>query len=177
MVDTAQMEIRRFIQGKPIGGIAIAAVLILVAGVILAKQFWPDKKADLSQAFFTDDDGASWYADSGYLLPPIDHNGKPAVFAQVFSYANGTKQFCAYMTRYSASAKKRLDAAIADAKNRGASPDTASLFHDRTFMQSAIEVKKPGAANQWINQTDPRSIDVISIHAPDGSAVDQVFVY
>jgi hypothetical protein len=171
------MEIRKLIQGKPIAGMGLGAVLLLVAGVILAKQLWPQKKADLSQSYFTDDDGASWYADSGHLVPPFDHNGKTAVFAQVFSYANGTKQFCAYMTRYSASAKRTLDAAIADARSRGLSPDTVSLFQDRSFMQSAIEVKKPGAGNQWINQSDPGAIDVISVHAPDGSVVDQVFVY
>lgn len=171
------MEIRKLIQGKPIAGLGLGAILILMAVVVLATQFWPQKKANLSQAFFTDDDGVTWYADSGYLVPPFDHNGKTAVFAQVFSYANGSKQFCAYMTRYSPDAKKKLDAAIADAKSRGQSPDTVSLYQDRSFMQSAIEVKKPGAGNQWINQTDPRAIDVISVHAPDGSAVDQVFVY
>jgi hypothetical protein len=145
--------------------------------VIMARQFWPQKKADLSQSYFTDDDGASWYVDSEYLVPPVDHNGKTAVFAQVYSYAKGDKQFCAYMTRYSDSAKKKLEAAIADAKSRGQSPNSVSLFQDRGFMQSAIEVKKPGAGNQWINQSDPRAIDVISVHAPDGSAVDQVYVY
>lgn len=171
------MEFRKFIHGKPIAGIGVAVVLIFLASVILARQFWPERKADLSQAFLTDDDGASWYTDSEFLVPPIDHDGKTAVFAQVYSYANGSKQFCAYMTRYSAEAKKQLDAAFAQAKANGQPASSVALLQDRHFLQNALEVKKPGANNKWLSQNDPAAIDVMSVHAPDGSAVDQVYVY
>jgi hypothetical protein len=171
------MDVRKAIQGKPIAGVGVGVLLLLLAGVIVARQLWPEKKANLSQAYFTDDDGATWYADSEYLVPPIDHNGKTAVFAQIYSYANGSKTFCAFMTRYTPDAKKQLEDAINAAVKNGQPPASVPLYQDRRFLQNAIEVKKPGASNKWISKSDPAAIDVMSIHAPDGSAVDQVFVY
>jgi hypothetical protein len=171
------MDIRKAIQGKPIAGVAVGVVLLALASIIVARQFWPEKKADLSQTYFTDDDGATWFTDSEYLVPPVDHGGKPAVFAQIYSYANGSKTFCAYMTRYTPEAKKQLEGAISAAVKNGKPPASVELFQDRRFLETAIEVKKPGADNKWIPRSDPAAINVMSIQSPDGSAVDQVFVY
>ena len=172
------MEIRRTIQGKPLAGVGIAAFMLLIAGVILAHQFWPQKKANLTLAYLTDDDGKTWYADSAYSVPPIDHNGKTAVFAEVYTYDGGNKQFCAYLEKYNPEAKKRLEASIAEAVKNGQPASSAALFQDHWFMQSAIVVKLPGAADdKWLSETDPAASSIMSIHSPDGSAADQVFVY
>ncbi len=172
------MEIRKSLQGKPIAGVGVAVVLVLVAGLILAREYWPEKKANLAQAYLTDDDGKTWYVDSAYLVPPLDHNGKTAVFAEVYSYDGGSKRFCAYLQEYTPDAKKRLEASIAEAVKNGQPPGSARLFQDPSFMRSAVLVKPPGAADgQWIPQADPAASDVMAIHSPDGSAVDQVFVY
>jgi hypothetical protein len=129
-------------------------------------------------AYLTDDDGKTWYADSAYSVPPIDHNGKTAVFAEVYTYDDGSKQFCAYLEKYSPDSKKRLEASIAEAVRNGRPPGSASLFQDHWFMESAVMVKSPGASeDKWVSQSDPAAVDVMSIHSPDGSVVDQVLVY
>jgi hypothetical protein len=171
------MEIRRAIQGKPIMGVGIAVFLLLIAGLIIAREYWPEKKANVSLAYLTDDDGKTWYADSAYSVPPLDHKGKTAVFAEVFSYDGGSKQFCVYLEQYTPEAKKRLEASIAEAVKNGQPPGSAKLFQDHWFMRQGILVKPPGPNHQWIPQTDPAASDIMSIHSPDGSAVDQVFVY
>jgi len=38
-------------------------------------------------------------------------------------------------------------------------------------------VKLPGPGNSWIPINDPESVQVCSVHSPDGSAIDQLFVY
>lgn len=170
------MGLRNAIQGKPIAGIAIAVVLLLVSGLILARTYWPQKRAKLSQTFYTDDDGATWFADSAYLVPPFDHNGKTAVFAEVFSYDNGSKKLCAYETEYTPRAKKRLEDALAEAQKNDQPPASVSLFHDRTFMTEGMQVKRPGST-KWVSMADPQANSLCSVQSPDGSVVDQCFVY
>jgi len=172
------MEIRSSLQGKPVAGVATAGLMLLIAGAILVHQYWPQKKANLTLAYLTDDDGKTWYSDSAYSAPPIDHNGKTAVFAEIYTYAGGSKQFCAYLEKYTPEAKKRLEASIAEAMKNGQSPGSAKLFQDHWFMQNAVLVKPPGAADdKWISQNEPAALAVMAIHSPDGSPVDQVFVY
>jgi hypothetical protein len=172
------MEIRKVLHGKPVAGIGAALFMIVVAGLILLRQYWPEKKANLTQAYLTDDDGKTWYTDSAYSVPPTDHNGKTAVFAEVYTYDGGSKQFCGYVEKYTPEAKKRLEASIAEAVKSGLAPGAAKLFQDHWFMQSAVLVKPPGAPDsKWISQNDPTASDVMAIHSPDGSAVDQAFVY
>jgi hypothetical protein len=152
--------------------------MLLIAGAIIARQYWPEKKANLSQAYFTDDDGKTWFSDSATLVPPIDHDGKTAIFAEIYSYDGGSKQFCAYLEKYTPDAKRRLEASIAEAVKNGQPPGSAALFQDRWFMQSAIMVKAPGAGDdKWLSEVDPTAASVMSIHSPDGTPVDQLFVY
>jgi hypothetical protein len=170
------MDIRKAIQGKPVVGIAITVVLLAISGMILARQYWPEKRANLSETYFTDDDGNTWFADSAYLVPPFDHNGRTAVFAQVFSYDNGSKKYCAYESKFTDKAKERLEAALAEAQKNNQPPSSVSLYRDRTFMSQEILVKQPGS-EKWIPMADPQANSVCSVHSPDGSAVDQCFVY
>jgi hypothetical protein len=171
------MGFREKFKAQPLIGAAIAAFLLLMAAGILARSYWPEKKAKLSEAFYTDDDGKTWFEDSAYQVPPFPHNGKLAVVAQIYSYANGSRQLCAYLTQFKPEAKQKLEAALADARQKGLPPGSVALYQDRSFMQHALLVKKPGAANQWMSYDDPKAIDVMTVRSPDGSAVDQVFVY
>jgi len=158
-------------------GVALGVGLILVAAIALAVQHMPEKRADLNQAFYTIDDGATWFEDSAYRIAPFDHEGKQAVIAQVYSYAGGGKQFCAYVAKYSPQGKEKLEAAIAKARKNNEPPASAMPFRDRDFMQSAMLVKSRGTDKPWIPIGDPRARDVMAVHSPDGSEVDQVLVY
>jgi len=169
--------IRQRIGEKKGAGVALGVGLILVAAIALAVQHMPEKKADLNQAFFTTDDGETWFADSAYRVAPFEHAGKEAVIAQVYSYAGGNKQFCAYLAKYTPEAKQKLEPAIAKAKANNEPPSSAALFRDHNFMKSAMLVKARGTTQPWVPMTDPKAQEIMSIRSPDGSEVDQVFVY
>lgn len=169
--------IRQKIGEKRGVGVALGVGLILVAAVVLAVQHMPEKRADLNQAFYTTDDGQTWFEDSAYRIAPFDHEGKQAVIAQVYSYAGGGERFCAYVAKYTPAGKERLEAAIAKARANNEPPGNAAPFRDREFMQSAMLVKARGADKPWIPIGDPAARDVMTVKSPDGSEVDQVLVY
>jgi hypothetical protein len=171
------MGIRRVIQGKPLAGVGMAVLLLFLAGAILARQFWPEKRAKLSQAYYSDDDGQTWFQDSVYRVAPFDHNGRNAVIAEIYNYDDGSKEFCAYLAKFTPEAKSRLESALADAEKSGRPPSSVALYRDPNFIGPGMLVKKPGSGSNWVSISDPRANDVRSVHSPDGSAVDQVFVY
>lgn len=136
--------------------VAIGCGLILVAAVSLAFQFWPQKKPNIAMTYYSDDDGQTWFEDSTYKVAPFDHNGKTAVIAEVYTYDNGDKSFCAYLAKYNPDAKKRLEAAFADAQSKGQPPNTVGLLHERWFIESGMMVKRPRPNNDWLPYADPR---------------------
>lgn len=158
-------------------GVALGAALILVAAIALAVQHMPEKRADLTQALYTVDDGETWFEDDAFKLAPFPHEGKTAVIAHVYSYAGGSKKFCAYVAKYTPEAQKKLEAAIAKAKAANEPPSNAAPFRDRQFMQSAVLVKARGADKPWVPISDDKAREIMTIQSPDGSEVDQVLVY
>lgn len=157
--------------------IAAGGALVVIAIGILVYTHWPQRQADLNQVFYSDDDGQTWFADSTFKVAPFDHNGKPADIAEIYTYDDGKKQFCAYLARYTPDAKAQLEKALADAKAHGQPLGSVGLYHDRGFTQRGMEAKKPGAGHPWVSYSDPHVNDVFSVQSPDGSAVDQLFVY
>ncbi|HWB54846.1 MAG TPA: hypothetical protein VG722_11660 [Tepidisphaeraceae bacterium] len=157
--------------------LVLAAVFFVLAGAVVAYQNWPAKRANLAMSFFTDDEGQTWFSAASTNLAPFDHDGKTAVMAEIFTYDSGNKKICGYLQKYTPEAKRRLEAAFADAKSHGQPLENVALFHDHGFMDSAFLVKKPGLNNPWVPYSDPRANQVLSVQSPDGSAVDQCFVY
>jgi hypothetical protein len=172
--DFMTMGIREKLSTNKHLGTAAGVGLFVLAALIVAGTFWPVKQADLNRAYYSDDDGKTWFADSAYRVAPFDHNGKTAVVAHVYSYADGAKEFCAYLAQFTPEAKAKLEAAIAEAQKQGKPPGSVSLYADQTFMKSGVVVKKPGDTT-WLAYTDPMANAVFTIKAPDGSVVDQRF--
>lgn len=123
------MGIREKLNDSPGLGIAIAAVAILaVAFELYHYMSGPSvPKADPAAAqaalpaYFSTDDGASFFADSGSNVAPYDHYGKPAVKAYVY-LING-KQVVKYLEQTSGGAlqvKKPGGAWIPDSDPRAA---------------------------------------------------------
>ena len=155
----------------------MAAAMLFVAAIAIAIQFWPQKKPNLARQYYTVDDGQTWFSDQVSHVAPFDHDGKTAVIAEIYSYDDGSKTFCAYLAKYTDDAKKQLEAQIADAQAKGQPVDAVPLLHDALFMRSNMFVKLPGPKNSWMAYTDPRAAEVFSIHTPDGTAPDEAFVY
>jgi hypothetical protein len=110
-----------------------------------------------NRAFYTVDDGATWFAEDVTKVPPFDHDGKQAVRAKV--YRCDGKTFVNHMERYTAESQKRLQQAYARAANEGdVMPPEAS----------GVEVKAPGG-DQWVLATDPRAVKIIAPKCASGN--------
>jgi len=144
------MGVREAINNKKSIGIGFSILLLLIAGSILAYTQWPEHRPKGGMAFYTDDDGQTYYVDSAYLVPPCDHDGKTAVRAMVYSYDGGHRQFCAFLERYTTDAKKRIDDAVAEAAREGKPPSSIALFGDPGIARSGLEIKLPGAGHSWV---------------------------
>ncbi|MGD0139460.1 MAG: hypothetical protein ABSD28_11330 [Tepidisphaeraceae bacterium] len=167
------MSIREAINQKKSVGVGVAILILVLAVLILVYSQMPAHRIKGDKAYFTDDDGQTWFLDSTYLTPPFDHNGKPAVSAALYSYDHGNKKFCPFLMRYTDSAKKRLDDAIAEAAKQGKPPSSVSLFGDLELNKTGVEVKIPGPGHAWVLRDTTEGADTINqglaTHADDTS--------
>jgi hypothetical protein len=129
--DSEDSGIRGILRKYPaviLGGIA---VLVLVA-------LWYSMGSMAKQgqgAFFTVDDGATFFADDFREAPPFMSGGKEAVQAVVISCDQGKTKKVGWLVRYVGDNKKRADAIIKSG-NIGMMPDA--------------EVKAPGTG-EWVS--------------------------
>lgn len=165
------MGIREAINKHPKTGISILAALILGGVVFAAVNLKSSMPERATKAFYTADDGKTWFVDSIDRIPPFDQGGKTAVRAEVFVCSNDGKQFVGYMERYSADFKKRLDeSAAAVAAGRPASLTRNSA----EVAMRGTEVKRPGDPN-WVSGTDLIGKNKVTrVSCPSGGMIDSV---
>src|SRR5689334_21127700 len=105
------MGIYATMQEYPRGSIAVlgAAVAGLVVWVLVSARSAPPTNVEVSTgAWFSSDDGKTWFKDDQYKVPPFDHQGRPACRAYVFTCDNGKTAFVAYLERFTPEAQRRL---------------------------------------------------------------------
>lgn len=163
------MGLQQIINQKPW---LIRALVGFVAAVAIATAIWQvfggRHRAENSyhRAFYSDDDGKTWFLDDVVKITPFDHNGRQAVRAAVFRCPN-TGPFVAYLQKYSDQAKAKLDAALATGPSSGG----AGMLE----LMAPMDVKRPGDSN-WIsgsggtNAISSEYRKVTNPTCPDGSA-------
>lgn len=140
--------------------VAVAASVIVITGLI----WWSWRSAPVAgsiegKAWFTIDDGKTWFAEDARKIPPFDHQGKPAVLC--FVYKSKTQQpWASHLLRYTPQGKKSIEERRAKGIRGFAMPGAA-----------ISEVKKPGAG-AWISSNDPVAVEIQTPRAPDGSTDD-----
>src|ERR1700683_3680664 len=87
----------------------LALSMIALAVALLAFELRPPRQFSQKEAYFSDDDGSSWYLDDINNIPPYTHNGKDGVRAVIYSYDGGSKEFCGYLMRFCPAVKKEID--------------------------------------------------------------------
>ena len=121
--------------------------------------------SDGRKVYFTDDDGATTFADDALKVPPFDHNGKQAVRAHVFKA--GGKQFVGHLERYTPEAKKKVEELYT---NKRAMNDPTAM---EPIMRLGFEVKAPGAKD-WVKFSDPKARDITQAKPPGGGNADDL---
>ena len=142
----------------------VLGIVILLAAAIMLYLFFPRGQAGIAdpskaRAYYSVDDGATYFADAEEKLAPFDHDGKEAVRAYV--YQCDGKPFVAYLERYN---KDGLAAEAAKTASPGGRPDARQMSF---LMAKGRDVKRPGDA-KWINKGAKEAADVIRPRCPSG---------
>jgi hypothetical protein len=159
------MSLREKITQNPRYGTAAAGALILIGIMIIIMQTRGGAPPDSpTQAFFTVDDGKTWFADSVSNIPPFDKDGKQAVRAFVFRCADGTV-FVNHLERFKPQAKQALENVNAPAPDQTGHANLAAIQGAYT---GGREVKRPGDA-KWTDAGNFREAgQIMAVKCPGG---------
>jgi hypothetical protein len=140
------------------------AAAILAGAVIVATLAWggyslfvssPTTTSD-AQAFFTVDDGTTYFTDDAAKRPPFDHDGKPAVRAYVFTDTKaGDRRWVQYLQKFSDEEKKQME---------GKAGGSAFIFG---------LVKKPGAKD-WIPAASQAASEIMMPRSQNGAGMADI---
>ncbi len=142
---------------------ATAGIIILALVFIIYQINGGGTPGIATEAFYTIDDGKTWFADDVNKVPPFDKDGKQASRVYVYKCADG-KEFVSHLERYTAEGKKAMEASM---KADGGSP---ILMED--VMMNGLEVKEPGtdAVKGWVKQSDAaRAARIMELKCADGN--------
>lgn len=135
----------------------IGAIVIIL--IVIAVQVMPSRAKNLAaQAYFTTDDGRTWFADDSTKIAPFDHNGQQAVRCYVFKTADGTK--AVYLEKYSDKGKAALAQAAASSGGTTAAGGLDLLAHNEEL------VKRP-SDSQWTNIANPAAAQIMTVGPDD----------
>jgi hypothetical protein len=155
------MGIREKLNNNPKVAVSVG-IAALVLGVVFAAQALTHRGGGgpSEEAFFTTDDGKTWFAESASNLPPFQHEGKEAVRAYVYE-CNG-KQFVNHMERLTPERRKFMEALVA-AQRAGQQPPAAS-----PAVAEGQQVKRPGG-KEWVSINHfIKAGPVLQARCPDG---------
>ena len=135
------MGIRETLNKRPRVAAAMTAGLL---GVAAAVFIWANKGVPerVTRAYYSDDDGKTFFDDGVDKIYPFDHDGKQAFRAYVYQCGKD-KPFVHYLGRYTDKAKARM----AELMNKTNDPEAAGEL--ARLRNTAIEVKRPGE-QQWV---------------------------
>ena len=161
----SNMGIRETINNNP-AATGIAGSIILVAAIIwiyVSNQDVASIRA--STAYYSSDDGKTYFADDIDRIYPFDHEGKQAYRAYVYRCGDKAPHV-SYLAKYSDSVRTKLE----QLKGNN-TPQAVEEFHD---LATRIEVKKPGDT-KWFSMFS-REGQTLTMHptCPDGNIATSV---
>ena len=156
------MGVRERLNDNPRVAVGVAAAILVVTCTVVALQFSGASTGEpSSSAFFTTDDGQTWFVDDATKLAPFQRDGKEAVRAYVFE-CNGTA-FVNHLERFTPDGRKTAEAALSGKSAEQATPVAGQL------RLSGAEIKKPGA-KQWTPLSDMRKAGpILRPKCPNGT--------
>lgn len=144
-----------------VAGVVITAVL--AAGYIVVRQITgaSDQRRFQKAAYFSSDDGKTWFEDDIKIKPPYQVGGKETVRAYV--YECDGKAFVGYLERFSPEMKAASEEFEAAAK-AGKVPDFGKLG---ALRNTGTQVKRPGEST-WVAQGSPQGTELMKVKCPSG---------
>jgi hypothetical protein len=143
-------------------GLVIVLVVIAVAAFFLrAGQPEPTPTPAGDLAWYSADDGKTWFADKTNRLNMVMRDGRPAYRCWVYTCDGGKTKFAAYLQRFAPEVEKKL-AAFASGQQP---PDPAFI---EQAISTGLEVKLP-LKGTWINIADPRAATIQEPVCPGGA--------
>ena len=145
---------------------ASIAVVVLLAGGGIAGGWLlsrPDEDAVEVplKAFYSDDDGKTYFADTVKRLPPFDHNGKVAYTARVYRCPDRSDPFVGYLERIEEKTLPLAQEAVATNKS---AEDIERLIGFKR------EVKRPGDGT-WVNVHTMEGDRIAAVQCDNARAV------
>ena len=156
------MGVRERLNDNPRVAVGVAAAILLITSVVVALQFsGPSTGEPSARAFFSTDDGKTWFVDEATKLAPFQRDGKEAVRAYVFE-CNGTS-FVNHLERFTPDGRKAAETAMSGKGTEQAASVAGQL------RLSGAEVKKPGS-KQWTPLSDMvKAGPILRPKCPDGA--------
>jgi len=143
------VEIRDSLNKNKKLGVGIGAAILVIAVGLIAFQLRGSGSGltAATGAFYTDDNGKTFFKDDLLKVSPFDHNGKQAYLCEVYQCSDG-KQFVGLMYRHNAAGRKAIE---------GMRKPDVSLMSGLEIQ--GMEVKRAGAADSaWKPNTDPETV-------------------
>jgi hypothetical protein len=137
---------------QTVTGITIGLIVVGI-GLIVWQMMPARVPGPPTQCFFSDDDGAHWFADDINKIPPFSHNGHTAVRAYVFRWSGG--DFVGYLEKYPDKIRDKLQAIPPG-------PLRDAFFNDNPNCNL---VKRPGAA-YWAKPASRDGIKILGDQRP-----------
>ena len=161
------MGIRETLNKKPAFAAGAASLLVIAAVAVLlwANRGVPDR---LTEVYYSDDEGKTWFADSVDRVYPFDRNGKQAHRAYVYQCGDNPP-FVSYLARLTDSARAKITELQAKPNDPEAAGQIAKL------RGTSIEVKRPADA-KWVPLFSPAG-EAIARHptCPDGARARDLY--
>ena len=148
-------------------GIGVASALLIVAAIIIGSQMFGGRESGAGpvarNAFYTDDNGKTFFKDDINKVSPFDHGGKQAFRCNVFQDASG-KQFVGLIYRHTDGGRREIEAYF---PNRSKDPDGSTR---RGIEERGMEVKPVMAGpSAWVIADDMAVTHLqIAIKDPSG---------
>lgn len=165
------MGIRQTLNENPAITTALTAGIIILAIVVILWQAFgksgPSAQVP-TKAFFSDDDGQTWFLDSADKIPPFDHDGKLAYRVQLFRCGEGTKPFVGHLEGFDEADKQKIEESVKSGVK------AAVATSARMGMGNGLKIKRPKEA-VWVkfDPANPQSIQeyqkVMQPICPDGT--------
>lgn len=138
--------------------IALIGIAVLVIAMEIRSQLAP-AMPEFGQAFYTIDDGRTYFVDDERKLPPFDHEGREAVKAYLFTCDGGETRWIGYLERFTPEGK-----ALAKELLAGKGPPNAN----QPTIVTDLEVKRPGQPT-WCLITSKQAEAILNVRCPHGN--------